>query len=105
MVGDVEIAEHEHIHPSPQIARNSVLGTCHHRFSLIEAGVEDDRYFGQFRKFLDNAIKARVHSPIDGLNASCTVDVDSGWDQVSFVGSHSRGNCHKWIALIDFEEL
>jgi hypothetical protein len=33
VVGDVEIAENEHIHPGPQIARNSVLGTCLKRFA------------------------------------------------------------------------
>jgi hypothetical protein len=31
--------------------------------------------------------------------------MDSGWNQVNFVGSHSRGYRHKWIALMDFEEL
>jgi hypothetical protein len=46
-----------------------------HWFPPVEAGVEDQRYVGQFGECLDNTVEAWVRGAIDGLDSGRTVNV------------------------------
>src|SRR5581483_4144028 len=78
---DERVAEHEHVHPRPEKAVESLLGAAYDRLVLVERCIEDHGDAGEVAKRLDESVVARVGRAVDGLQASRSVDVSDGGDR------------------------